>query len=319
MDSIENSSRAADACSVESFGSVTRSRMLNRAGCVSKFALLCCVTVSTAQLLMFASTAGTTYVKGNSTLDLKRLLNHIQDINVYRAVYQTSCDRILPKYSASLVSYGGSGSTESYAFYRNKFGLVLNDHTDTDGLKHMSCPALFSKLTTCNSSTQMIIYQFGDPVNALYSLFRRQYSLSQVRKLGGSHSAAHCSDETVFTNITSYASLHRDVIGFGQHMESYLNCAAQLEVPVVFVKAETKCERKVVALLAQLMQYYKISFVLNKLYTCLQHRMTEELQVRYSQDESYDTLRSTYTGLRNLQSDLGRLTVAFKGRVEYIL
>ena len=280
--------------------------------------LLSCIIVTSARYAKITSTA-TKQFKSGSTLNLKLLLKHIQNIEVYRSVYQTSCDLALPKYSVSLVSYGGSGSTESFAFYRNKFGLVLNDHEDGDGFKHMSCQALINKLTACNSSTRMIIYQFGEPVNALYSLFRRQYSLSQVRKLGGSHSAVHCSDQAIFTNITSYALLQRDVIGFGQHMESYLNCAAQLEVPIIFIKAETMCEHEVVTMLIRLLQYYKVPFLLNETYMCSEHRTTAEILARYSHDESHELLRSTYVGLQNLQVELGRLSVAFKGQMERII
>jgi len=261
---------------------------------------------------------------GGARLDETCLLRHVHDLNTYRHNWQPSCDKVLRKYDVLLQSYGGGGSSSGFDFYRNRYGLRVNHRGDFDGLKHLSFWDLIIKLDICKSSAHMIIYQFDDPVNAVYSLFRRGYSRFQLKKLGVPFSPIHCGDKELFTDVATYAASGHDLFGFGNHLETYLLGGLHYSnIPIVFVKSTARDDPDVRLMLMHLWKHHRVSYNLNATWIpgdgadrFVFHNTNTD---RYSNDPSFPSLSRTYAGVKNLQNELGRVSLAFKGTITRIL
>lgn len=259
-----------------------------------------------------------------SRLHSEKLLRNVRDMKVYSNNWQPNCDRVLPMYDVLLSSYGGSGSTSGFMYLESAYGLRVNHEGDLDGLKHLSFWDLSIKLEKCKVAVGMVIYQFDDPTNSIYSLFRRKFSSSQVKKLGVPYSPTHCSDPKLFTDVDKYASTNRDLFGFGRHIESYLVGGSwSSKVPIVFLKSSDRFRSDVRVSLERLWRKYRIPYVRNESWNPAQgntgyfyHNTSTD---RYSNLKSYNSLRHTYAGLENLQRELGSLTLVHRGIIMRVI
>jgi len=124
-------------------------------------------------------------------------------------------------------SYGGVATTtliEFVAQYKH-----CNDPYDADQLKHIDRPP-YSR-----NSKLKVLYIFGDPVDATYSLFRRKYHHVQSKKLLRMHSGVDIIPKGML--LEQYAKEGIDRFKFEQHFENWTHHFHQY--PVLAVRYET--------------------------------------------------------------------------------
>ena len=161
-------------------------------------------------------------------------------------------------YDVMLISPGGTGSTSGFEYFRRNFGLDetrMNMDNDADGLKHLSFDSLSNKLFGCDLRFKLLVYQFGDPVRAVMSLYRRDYAKYHFRKLQPSFSEKHCTQD-VQTNLSTYVHQKEDLLGMREHFQSYLT--ASLIHPMVFLRSSARERSDVKAKLQAILEYYGV-------------------------------------------------------------
>lgn len=130
--------------------------------------------------------------------------------------------RIIPKTIDTLVvSYGGVGTTFVIDFLQKHRNV--NDSQDTDGLKHLP----FQPISL--GQNLKVLYVFGDPVEAVISLFRRRFHSTQSVKLSP-FAMRNVSHEM---SLEEYADLERDSLLLGRHFRHWLS--NPLGYPTLFV------------------------------------------------------------------------------------
>jgi hypothetical protein len=106
-----------------------------------------------------------------------------------------------------IVSYGGVGTSfliDAISPYRK-----TNYKDDIDGLKHYPLPPL-------NGSHNLkVVYIYGDPAEAVMSLFRRNYHHHQSTKLQSHRLRRHVVD--IASTLSSYAERGEDQFFFADH------------------------------------------------------------------------------------------------------
>ncbi|EDX75667.1 hypothetical protein MC7420_6322 [Coleofasciculus chthonoplastes PCC 7420] len=124
-------------------------------------------------------------------------------------------------------SPGGVGSSFFIAFLE-KYKSV-NSYKDRDGLKHIDRPPL-----TLNSNLKAI-YIYGEPFNAVLSLFRRKYHHYQSKKL----LFKYPNIEPITKNCTlkKYLEEGIDRLKLGAHFENWNN--SRVTYPIMLVKYES--------------------------------------------------------------------------------
>lgn len=133
--------------------------------------------------------------------------------------------RIIPKRIDTLVvSYGGVGTTFLIEFF-DRYRSV-NDAYDRDGLKHLPVQPM------ALNPEMKVVYVFGDPVEAVTSLFRRGFHSTQSLKLSNRlfphRPVAHT------TSLEEYAHQLRDDMMLHSHFSEWL--ANAMQYPTLFVR-----------------------------------------------------------------------------------
>lgn len=232
------------------------------------------------------------------------------------------CTRLLPMYDAILVSYGGSGSTAGFTWLKKYFEVRnLNFANDSDGLKHLHYTELAYRLEMCRSRVGVLIYQFADPVEAVFSLYRRNYTCGQFQKLRSSISRDQCVSQ--LSSVEHYASTGVDMFGFWPHLGSYIRVGKNLDLPVIFVNSKTREQPE--ALLAMQRAFIATKSEIRLNYELFQriaknevHGNTGEDNCRrrgkYSNSSYFAELGITYELLTQLQHKLGQVSISHNGR-----
>ena len=117
------------------------------------------------------------------------------------------------KIDTLVVSYGGVGTTflsEFIGKYRS-----TNCPYDTDGLKHLPLQPM------ARNADFRVVYVYGDPVEAVASLFRRNYHATQARKTRRSKWLNRPSLNH-HTTIEEFANLGSDEFGLEAHFDQWL-------------------------------------------------------------------------------------------------
>ena len=108
--------------------------------------------------------------------------------------------------------------------------LKVNNSKDHDWLKHSPRPPV-----TLNSNLKFI-YVFGDPVNSVISLFRRNFQYphsSKLAKMNPQYSRLMSPDWT----LEDYAREGADLFGFQNHFSNWYHSEVQNDI--LFVRMET--------------------------------------------------------------------------------
>tara|TARA_Y100001970_G_scaffold122281_1_gene151582 strand:+ start:7404 stop:7955 length:552 start_codon:yes stop_codon:yes gene_type:complete len=113
-------------------------------------------------------------------------------------------------------SFGGVGTSPFLSWLSPK--MDVNCPRDSDGLKHTVDPFLVQ------TQAQKFIFIFGDPVEALISLYSRKFIRPQFKKLTGQDNKA---------SIEEYAESGKDLIGYEKQFDNWTNFN---EKPVLFLK-----------------------------------------------------------------------------------
>ena len=93
-----------------------------------------------------------------------------------------------------VVGIGGSGQSYFMTYLKNK-SFRLNDCSDKDGLKHISCP---SKLSEQHKKCK-IIYVYNTSFNAICSHYRRKWPIIQMNKINNQKTCKISKVEDFFT------------------------------------------------------------------------------------------------------------------------
>jgi|GEM_PF-61610 len=130
-----------------------------------------------------------------------------------------------------ICSSGGVG-TSFFMDFVQKYKYI-NSPSDIDGLKHLDQPP-----TGKTKQNFKALYIFGDPLNAVVSLFRRNYQQPHSCKLLANYLdiepiARYCS-------LEEYVNEGIDRLKLEQHFDNWSN--AQVNYPIMLVKYETMWE-----------------------------------------------------------------------------
>jgi len=133
----------------------------------------------------------------------------------------------LPKEMELLVcSYGGVGTTFLIDFLAQY--KTCNNRDDKDGFKHLDKPP-----PTRNKNLRAI-YIFGNPIDAVYSLFRRQFHHEQSYKLLEQY--RNLKPVPLEMSLDTYATEGIDKFQFENH---FLNWSERYsQYPVLFIRYE---------------------------------------------------------------------------------
>ncbi len=123
-------------------------------------------------------------------------------------------------------SYGGVGTTFLIDFLSQY--KICNDRDDKDGFKHLEKPP-----PTRNNNLRAI-YIFGNPIDAVYSLFRRQFHHEQSYKLLEQY--RDLKPVPLEMSLDTYAAEGIDKFQFENH---FLNWSERYsQYPVLFIRYE---------------------------------------------------------------------------------
>ena len=227
-----------------------------------------------------------------------------------------------------LVSPGGTGSSSGFDFFTTVMGLSpkdMNDRGDKDGLKHMPFYSLFKTISHCNLRVKALVYQFDDPVEAVYSLYRRGFAKMHYWKLEpvlhtepeqcrfpDKHCTfQHCRFSDLKQNITSYARIGLDLLGMKNHLDSYVHgVVEECGIPVVFLKTSLRSSEQVMAKLPILLDDLQIK----RSSTGSNLSLSKYKRTSYKDDPSYENISSIYASFNSKVLDaLGALAVAHEG------
>ncbi len=227
-------------------------------------------------------------------------------------VFEPNCKCRNRSFDVILVSPGGSGSSSGFRYFTNHLGIRasrLNHPGDKDGLKHLSFPTLRKQMYLCKLSAKAIVYQFGDPVDSVFSLYRRGYAEGHFRKLEPPFRTEHCAVD-LLKNVTNYASQSNDLLGLERHIQSYLIGSLDSSCPVIFLRSATRMNPRVIELLSNILE--ELSVTTSTVYS---EDTEESSQNRYIRENEYSTMAITYAALRQRLSELGALTLAYRGEL----
>lgn len=138
------------------------------------------------------------------------------------------------------VSFGGVQSSliMQWAFHT----LPCNWYNDGDGLKHIRPCRVPKVISYRELHLSRVVYLFDDPRIALLSLYKRSYQKPQLKK------TRSCARPAVLTpqlkqaasNISEYfRNEGGDIFGFEDHFEHWKRGAAELNVPVLFLRSSS--------------------------------------------------------------------------------
>jgi len=124
-----------------------------------------------------------------------------------------------------IVSYGGVGCSALMQVL-NRF-LKTNNPNDADGLKHKNSP----KLPIYKGNIiRKVIYVYNNPMNAVISLYRRNFQQAQLRKLTGKKAPPN------FT-LKNYAKSGIDIFEMEQHFHNW--AIGSNKFPILMVNGAT--------------------------------------------------------------------------------
>ena len=123
-------------------------------------------------------------------------------------------------------SYGGVGTTFLIDFLAKY--KTCNDRDDRDGFKHLDRPP------PSRNSKLKAIYIFGNPIDAVYSLFRRNFHHEQSYKLLERY--RNLKPIPLGMSLETYAVEDTDRFQFENHFMNWSE--RQFQYPVLFVRYE---------------------------------------------------------------------------------
>ncbi|MCM2370663.1 sulfotransferase domain-containing protein [Aporhodopirellula aestuarii] len=135
---------------------------------------------------------------------------------------------VLPSGIEVLVASVGGVGTTMLLRHIGKFRKT-NHPSDHDGLKHIPIPP------TDVGGTAKYVYVFGDPIDSVISLFRRNYQSQQSRKLQRFQASKSIIGSG--TTLHSYARHRVDRLPIKRHFQNWHSF--YLAVPTLFVRYET--------------------------------------------------------------------------------
>ena len=213
-----------------------------------------------------------------------------------------------------LISPGGTGSTSGFKFFQERLGIqesAMNNFGDHDGLKHLKYPSLQKKLLLCNISKKLIVYQFGSPMDAVFSLYRRGFAAAHFAKLDSPLRSSHCFErEEEKKNVSLYINSGADLLGLRDHFESYL--LASIHVPIVFIRSSSRSDPLVIYRLSKLLDQFNIKNVVDTLRPVEQPSVHES---KYEHEQGYHALSKVYFNFRMMLENFGSLSLAGDGLI----
>ena len=215
-------------------------------------------------------------------------------------------------YALLLISPGGTGSSSGFAYLTRNFrlnGTQINSPSDVDGLKHLNSDSLFHTLVKCQLDVKLIVYQFGDPTDAVFSLYRRGYAKAHFRKLEPPFSQKQCSPG-IQTNSSVYANQKADLLGMRKHFESYLT--ASLVHPIVFLKSATRENLDVKTRLQEIMVHFGVKKEVHNIETT---DFNPTFESKYREQPGFDDLTLTYKPFSEMLERFGNISLAAGGNI----
>lgn len=124
-----------------------------------------------------------------------------------------------------ICSFGGVGTTFFINFVKKY--KKTNSPADRDGFKHQKHPPKKFK------HAFKAIYIFGDPFNALISIFNRNFQREQLRKISKPKIKKF---EDKIVNLLSYLNNGKDLFRFENHFDCWAK--SKVRYPILFIKYE---------------------------------------------------------------------------------
>ena len=113
-------------------------------------------------------------------------------------------------------SFGGVGTSPFLIWLSSQ--LNCNSPSDLDNLKHVVDPKVVS------DNAEKFVYIFGDPVESILSLYRRNHIGSQFTKLTGEYNKI---------TIEEYADSGKDLLNYERQFDNWTNFNCK---PVLYLK-----------------------------------------------------------------------------------
>lgn len=126
-----------------------------------------------------------------------------------------------------VVSFGGVGCTALMKVLSQY--LRVNNINDKDGLKHKRSPRLGAY------QTKKVIYVYNNPINAILSLYRRNFQRSQYKKLTGKTAPP-------LMTLWRYAYSGRDLFQLENHFDNWKRGSTKF--PILMVNGATMYQPK---------------------------------------------------------------------------
>jgi len=241
---------------------------------------------------------------------------------------KSSCPPNLKQYyGVLLISHGGSGSSSGFKYFTNVLGVNsthMNYVDDRDSLKHRDFFSLSRMLVQCNVTARIIVYQLGDPTDAVFSLYRRGFAEFHFRKLRPAFHDLTCT-RGIQRNVSLYAHAKQDLIGLNDHLDSYL--MGSNSRPVVFMNAVGRNMPGFASEIRKILMTFGVVFngaggnnTIDSIDTKQPNEEerideTSSLESKYRDMNGYAEMRTTYQRMTNTVGILSPLSVCVQGRI----
>ena len=247
-----------------------------------------------------------------STLDLTETLGRGEPVF---DMVDIPCDVRNKNFEVLLASPGGTGSSSGFGFFVDTLGVrstKMNNEVDADGLKHKPYTSLIKTMLKCNLHSKVIVYQFSDPVDAVYSLYRRQFAYQHFIKLESNFQIQH-TDLSILTNVSRYAQSGKDLFGFRRHIESYFLEASHSTIPVIFMNTKARSNTDIVLKLVTILNIFDVNVNVNVSQSTRAAAIVKSSTSKYRNESGFDQLSNTYAPLNSFLNNLGNLSVVHRG------
>mmetsp|Transcript_2477 Transcript_2477/g.9073 ORF Transcript_2477/g.9073 Transcript_2477/m.9073 type:complete len:302 (-) Transcript_2477:2876-3781(-) len=225
------------------------------------------------------------------------------------------CPQREKHYDVLLISHGGSGSSAGFNYFTKVLRVNsshINDPGDKDGLKHLDFFSLSRRMVQCNITARLVVYQLGDPVDSVFSLYRRQFAIHHFKKLRPAFTDTACSRD-IKTNVSLYAQAKQDIIGLYDHLDSYV--VGSNSRPIVFMNSAS---RKIPGIASEVRNILlTFGVVLNGTDRIKEEKVDgrSPFESKYRNMDGYAELQSTYRRMTDTVGLLSPLSVCTGGRI----
>jgi hypothetical protein len=148
---------------------------------------------------------------------------------------------MINQHDLQLCSYGGVATSFLLQFLISQ-GLNLPEESDSGIWKHMRQPPLRKQYGDYMGSNYRCVYLVGSPVEAVLSVFRRQFHVFHIDRMQVKKDSlpAHwnLANEHANWHLQDYVAERRDIFGLEAHFDNWTKSSSERDYQIFIVKFE---------------------------------------------------------------------------------